>query len=106
MYRSQHKIHRRKKGETLTDLAQDVRKLMVLAYPGSRHRTTEVLARDSFLEALEEAELIDQVQALNQPNLDSALRVTQGIEAVFETVHTRASKPVRVVNKGPVRSVV
>ena len=33
VYRSQLKIRRRRKGESLTDLAQDIRKLMVLAYP-------------------------------------------------------------------------
>ena len=34
VYRSQLKIRRRKKGETLSDLAQYIRTLMVLAYPG------------------------------------------------------------------------
>ena len=48
---------------------------MVLAYPGPQDRTTEVFACDSFLEALEDPELIVQVQAQNPPNLDSALRV-------------------------------
>ena len=105
-YRSPLYIRRRKKGETLTDLAQDVRKLMVLAYPGSQDRTTEVLARDSFLEALEDPELIVQVQAQNPPNLNSALRVAQRMEAVFHMVHTRASKPVRVVSEGPMSPVV
>lgn len=38
-------------------------KLMVLAYLGPRDRATEVLARDSFLEALEDSELIVHVQA-------------------------------------------
>ena len=102
VYRSQHKIRRRKKGETLSDLAQNVRKLMVLAYPGPQDRTTEILVRDSFLEALEDPKLIVQVQAQNPPNLDSALRVAQRMESVFQTVHTRASKPVRVVSEGPV----
>ena len=101
----QLKIRRRKKGETLTDLAQDIRKLMVLAYPGPQDRTTEVLARDSFPEALENPKLIVQVQAQNQPNLDIALRA-QRMEAAFQTVNTRASKPVRVVNEGPVGLVV
>ena len=63
------------------------------------------MARDSFLEALEDPELIVQVQALNPPNLDSTLRVAQRMEAVFQTVHTRASKPVRVVSEGPVGPV-
>lgn len=102
LYSSQLKIRRRMKGETLTDLAQDVRKLMVLAYPGSQDRTTEILARDSFQEALEDPALIVQLQVQNPPNMDSALRVAQRMEAAFQTVHTRASKPFRVVIEGTV----
>ena len=79
---------------------------MVLAYPGPRDRSTEVLASDSFLEALEDQELIFQVQAQNSPNLNSALRVAQRMEAVFQTVHTRASKSVRIVREGPMGPVV
>ena len=56
MYRSQLKIRRRKKGVPLTDPAQDVRGLIVLAHPGCQDRTTEILPRDSFLEALEDSE--------------------------------------------------
>ena len=83
----------------MTDLAHDVRKMMVLAYPGSHDRTTEILARDYVLEALEDPELVDHVQAQNPPNLDSALRVTRRMEAVFQIVHSRVSKPVRVVSE-------
>ena len=86
----------------MTDLAQLVPKLMVLAYPGPQDRTTEILARDSFLETLEDPELIVQVQAQNPSNLNSALRVAQRMEAAFQTVNTRASKPVRVVSEDPV----
>ena len=84
MYRSQRKIRHRRKGESLTDLAQDVRKLMVLAYPGPQDRATEILARDSFLEELEEPELIDQIQAQNPPNMDSDLRVARPMKAIFK----------------------
>ena len=75
---------------------------MVIAYPGPQDITTEGLARDSPLEALEDTELIVQVQTQNPPDLDSALGVAQRTEAVLQTVHTRASKPVRVVSEGPV----
>ena len=83
VYRSQFKIRRRKKGESLTDLTQDVRKLMVLAYPGPQDRTTEILVRDSFLEPLENLELVVQVQAQNLHDFASALRIAQLTEAVF-----------------------
>ena len=79
---------------------------MVLAYSGPQDRTTEVLACDSFLEALEDPELTVQVQAQNPPNLDSALRLAQRMKAVFQTFHTGTSKPVRIVSEGPVGPVV
>ena len=99
VYRSQLKIRRRKKGESLTDLAQDIRKLMSLAYLGPQDRTTEALALDSFLEALEDPEFTVQVQAQNPRNLDGALRIAQRMEAVFQTVHSRISKPVPAVSE-------
>ena len=87
-------------------MAHDVGKLIVLAYPGPQDRTTEVLGLDFFLEALEDPDLIVKVQAQNPPNLDSALRVVQRMAAVFQMVHTRASKLVRIVSDGPVGPVV
>ena len=77
VYRSLLKIRRRRKGESLTDLSQDIGKLMVLAYPGPQDMTTQILARDSFLEALEDPQLTVQVQAQNPRNLDGALRIAQ-----------------------------
>ena len=44
VYRSQLKMIRRKKGKSLTDLAMEIRKLMVMAFPGSQDSTTEVIA--------------------------------------------------------------
>ena len=44
VYRSQLKIRSRMKSETLNDLAQEVRTLTVVAYPGPQDRTTEILS--------------------------------------------------------------
>ena len=38
-----------------------------------------------------------QVQAQNSPDLPSALCIAQRMEAVLQTMHSKASKPVRVV---------
>ena len=56
----------------MTGLVQDVRELMALAYPVFQDRTTEILARDSLLAALEDSELVVQIQAQKPPNLDSS----------------------------------
>ena len=76
-YLSQLKIRQRKKGETLTDLAQEIRKLKVLAYPGPPNNTTDMVARDAFLEVLDDAELVIHIQAQMPMSLDSAVLMAQ-----------------------------
>ena len=49
VYRAQVKLVRRKKSESLTDLAQEIRRLMVLGFPGPTDRTTDIVARDVFI---------------------------------------------------------
>ena len=101
LYRSQLIIRHRKKGETLTDSSQEIRKLMVLAYPGPPSKTTEMVAMDAFLEAMDDAELIIHIQALKPTRLDSAVRVAQHMEAVLHSAGGRSSRPVRTVVREP-----
>ena len=49
MFRIQLKLVRRKKWESLSDLA--IRHLMVMEFQGHMDRMTEIVARDVFLEA-------------------------------------------------------
>jgi len=51
-YRADLKSRRRHKGETLQAVYQDVRRLMALAFLGQSGSLWEIMARDSFLEAL------------------------------------------------------
>ena len=55
------------------------------------------MARDVFLEALNDPDLILQIQAQRSSDLDSALRVAQYMEAVVKSLPGRPSKPVRTV---------
>ena len=50
------RCRRRCKGESLRELAQDIRRLMAMAYPGEKSSLKHI-ARDSFLTALNDAEL-------------------------------------------------
>ena len=52
------------------------------------------------MEALEDPDLLIQVQPQRPTNLDSALQVAQHMEAVMRTVTSKSSKPVRVVLQG------
>ena len=91
VYRSELKIRHRKKGETFRHLAQEIRKLMVVAYPGLSNKTTEMVARDAFLVALDDAELLIHIQVQKPTSLDSAVRVAQHMEAVL---HSAREDPV------------
>ena len=106
VYRAQMKMVRRKKGESLTDLVQEIRRLMVLAFPGVADRTTDVVARDVFIESLEDLELVIQVQAQHPADLDTALRVAQHMEAVMKSLLNKSSKPIRMVVLGTTDSRV
>ena len=53
VFRAQLKMVRRKKGESLTDLAMEIRRLMVMAFPGPTDKTTDVVAGDVFVDALD-----------------------------------------------------
>ena len=97
VYRSQLKMIRRKKGKSLTDLAMEIRKLMVMDFLGSQDSTTEVIARDVFLDALKDAELVIQIQAQRSRDLESALQTAQHMEAVMKSATIKNGRPVRVV---------
>ena len=86
-----------KEGEFLMDLAQEIRRLMVLAFPGPTDRTTDIVARDVFVETLGDPELIIQVQVQRLTDLDSALQMAQHMEAVIRSIAGRSGNAVRVV---------
>ena len=48
-YRLQLRTRRRSRGESLSNLMQDIRKLMALAYPGKMSEFIEEIARDIFV---------------------------------------------------------
>ena len=86
-----------KEGESLTDLAMEIRRLMVMAFPGPTDRTTEIVARDVFLDALDDPELAFQVHTQRPWDSDSAVQMAQYMEAVMHSFSSRPIKPVRAV---------
>ena len=97
MFRAQLKLVRRNKGESLTNLAMVNRRLMVMAFPGPTDRTTEIVDRDVFLDALDDPELTFLIHTQRPRDLDSAVQIAQYIEAVMRSIPCRSSKPVRAV---------
>jgi hypothetical protein len=56
-YRAELRNVTRRRGDTLQVLYQEVRQLMLLAFPGQSGPLLETLARDSFLDALADPDL-------------------------------------------------
>jgi hypothetical protein len=88
LYRTQIKNRIRKKDEALTELAQDVKRLVRLAYPDAPSAVREQLARDCFIDALNDSELEWAVFQGKAYTVEEAVRVGLEYEA-FQAGHKR-----------------
>ena len=57
LYRAKIKSRVRRKGEPIVELAQDIRKLIRLAYPSASADVREQLSKDCFIDALNDHDL-------------------------------------------------
>ena len=94
LHRVELKNKQRKKGETLPELAQSVRRLSKLAYPDAKSDLQEALARDHFIDALADSDLRWGIYQTRPKCLNDAVKTA--IE--FETF--RKAENQRNVNKG------
>jgi len=79
-YQAELQCRRRKPNETLRELAQDVRRLTMLAYPGDRSAMSERLAKEHFICAFDDPDLELKVREKKPQTLDSALKYAQRLE--------------------------
>jgi len=79
-FQSELRCRRRNRGESLRELAQDIQRLMILAYPGEQSSLSEQLARDAFLSALADPEFELKIREREPTNLDDPLRIAQRYE--------------------------
>ena len=84
-YRAELHSRRRKRGETIQSVYQDIRRLLALAFPGQSGELYEVIGRDAFLEALADNDLRIRVLDQNPKSLDDALNVVIRMEAYSST---------------------
>src|SRR5688572_24826826 len=56
-FRAQLYYRRQRPEENLSDLLHEIRRLVVLAYPVPSNETTQIIAKDAFLEAMRDREL-------------------------------------------------
>jgi len=88
-YRADLQCRRRKSTESLRELAQDIRRLMMVSYPGDQSPISENLAKEHFIVALEDPKLKLKIQEREPRTLDSALRVAQRFEVFRSAVRQR-----------------
>ena len=87
-FRLELKFKRKKSAESLQELAGAVEKLTRLAYPTADVSTRDVLARDGFIDALDDRQLQIDIRRQNPASLDAALTLAMKLD---------------VLNRGPVR---
>src|SRR5678815_684570 len=80
LYQTQLNTRRQKDGEDLGSLVQDIRRLMILAYPGPTSTHSETIAIRSFLDALRDKELALKLREREPETLDSAYKLALRLE--------------------------
>ncbi|MCF1459047.1 MAG: hypothetical protein LPH21_16340 [Shewanella sp.] len=81
LYRAKIKSRLRRKGEPIVELAQDVRKLIRLAYPSANADVREQLSKDCFIDALNDHDLEWAVLQGKPSTVEDALKLALEYEA-------------------------
>jgi len=69
-YRMELRLRRRRHGESLSNLYQDIHRLMALAHPSLPHEARETIACDYYIDALGDADLALKVRERVPASLD------------------------------------
>ena len=88
-YRAELRARRRGKAETLQSLYQDIRRLLVLAYPGDSSPSAEAIAMETFLQALDDKEFELRLCEKEFESLDELFRHALRMEANDKAIHSR-----------------
>ena len=81
LYRAKIKSRVRRKGEPIVELAQDIRKLIRLAYPSATTEVREQLSKDCFIDALNDHDLEWAVLQGKPFSVEDALKLALEYEA-------------------------
>jgi hypothetical protein len=81
LYRTKLRTYRQAPGETLSMVVQEIRRLMVLAYPGPTNEVVESIACDAFIDALVNHELAQKVREREPVDLEAAYKHAVRLEA-------------------------
>jgi hypothetical protein len=97
---------RRKNGEELQGLFQDIVRLLSLAYPNEVSEAVNVIARDAFLQALDDPEFHLRILERDPATIDDVLRIAVQLEAYEKSVISAGTCETKFKrNKNPVRTI-
>src|SRR5271157_5017157 len=95
LYCGQLKTRRRRKGETLGSLYDDICRLTALAYPAIDHGSRQRIAKDAFVDGLNDRSLREKILMYMPPDVDKAYRIATQLEAINGEVDPDGEKPGR-----------
>lgn len=103
MYRAQMKSKLRGRTESIPVLGQDIKRLVRLAYPSAPREVKEQLARDCFIDSLNDADMEWAIFQAKAKNIDDAVQVALEYEA-FQNGRRKhiGNRPVRYLCKNDV----
>ena len=82
-FRTEMRYRKRHTNETLQELAQDIERLIILAYPQAGQETREILGRDAFIDSLNNPALEFKVREKEPKSLNNALALAMELEALL-----------------------
>jgi len=83
-YRMELPLRRRRHGESLSNLHQDIRRLMALAHPSLPHQECETIACDYYIDALGDADPVLKLRERVPASLGDALRCFATVGSLAE----------------------
>ena len=86
------RLRRRRSGESLATLHQDIRRLNVLAHPTFPSEARDVMACDYFVDALDDPEMALKVRQRVPKSLDDALHLALRLEAWAKDAQRQTSE--------------
>ena len=94
-FRVEIRYRKRRSNESLQELAQDIERLVRLAYPGADQNIIEVLGRDAFIDSLSNPALEYKVREKEPQSLTQAVTLAMKLEVLHKAreVEKEATRP-------------
>jgi len=100
-YQAEIQCRRRKPNKSLRELAEDIRRLMMLAYPRDRSPMSESLAKEHFICTFDDPDLELKVREKEPQTLGAALKYAQRLEIFRNAVRQRRLRLNKQVTHSP-----